>query len=66
MPHPVRIEGRIMLSDGTITGFALTQEYGWQQWGNTTENLAETGELLDDILEVAVIEHGLAEPHEED
>jgi hypothetical protein len=36
------IKGKFYLSDKTITSFDIDKEYGWNQWGNSTNNLCIT------------------------
>lgn len=63
--HPTHIEGKVTLSDGSVTSFHITPEYGWQQWGNITEKLAVTGGLMDAFVDAAH-EHGISEVSEDD
>ena len=41
------IKGHFNLSDGSKTQFSIDKEYGWEQWGNTKENLGITVDRLD-------------------
>lgn len=56
MTHPVSIEGKIKLSDGSETHFSINPDLGWQQWFNSHDNLGLTVDLLDDLV-AATAEH---------
>lgn len=43
------IKGHFILSDKSKTMFAIDKEYGWQQWGNSTENLGLTVDRLEQL-----------------
>ena len=61
---PTYIEGTVTLSDGRTQSFAIDPDTGWHQWGGTTEQLAETGELMD-ALAPAAYEGGLRSADED-
>lgn len=50
---PVRISGKILMSDGSETEFSIEGDLGWQQWGNITEKLGATVDLMDALSEAA-------------
>lgn len=58
--HPTYIEGKVTLSDGSVTSFSIQSDLGWQQWGNVTDKLGATCELMDE-LSAAAAEAGLRE-----
>jgi len=43
------ITGYFLLSDKSETQFSINKEYGWQQWGNTRENLSLTCSRLEEL-----------------
>lgn len=43
------IKGKFYLSDKSITSFDISREYGWNQWGNSTENLGITVNRLEQL-----------------
>jgi hypothetical protein len=46
-PRPVRIEGKFILRNGQAVEFSIDAEYGWQQWGNTTDVVGSTVDLIE-------------------
>lgn len=53
MSEPVRIEGKVICDDGQTVEFAITAEYGYQQWGNVDARLWNTLPLVEAINEAA-------------
>jgi hypothetical protein len=43
------IKGSFRLCDGTTTKFEISREYGFNQWGNSTENLYKTVPRLEQL-----------------
>ena len=43
------IKGHFNLSDGSKTQFSIDRGYGWQQWGNTRENLGLTVDRVEQL-----------------
>lgn len=43
------IKGTFKLSDRSTTHFCIDKEYGWQQWGNTRDNLYLTVPILEQL-----------------
>lgn len=63
--HPVRVEGKVTLSDGSETSFSIQPDCGWQQWGNVQEKLGVTVGLMEQFAHDAH-EDGLREPDEDE
>jgi hypothetical protein len=62
--HPVSITGKILLSDGSETEFSIQPDLGWQQWGNITEKIGATVDLMDALAEASA--EFVHEPAEEE
>jgi len=45
------ITGTITLADGSTSEFSVNNEYGWQQWGATTERLGRTVGIVEAMAE---------------
>ncbi len=45
------IKGHFTLSDKSKTKFDIDRGYGWNQWGNTTDNLSLTVNRVEELLE---------------
>jgi hypothetical protein len=48
------LEGYFKLSDGSKTRFAASQTDGWQQWGNSTENLGLTVDRIEELTSLLI------------
>jgi hypothetical protein len=66
----VSITGKFQLADGSETSFSISSQsdelgIGWQQWGNDTDHLSETVDLIEALTEAAA-DHLEAEEEEEE
>lgn len=43
------IKGYFVLSDKSKTHFEISKQDGWQQWGNSTENLSKTVKRVEEL-----------------
>jgi hypothetical protein len=50
---PTYITGKVTLSDGSETEFSIQPDLGWQQWGNYTEKLGATSDLMEELANAA-------------
>ena len=51
--YPVSFTGKFFLSDGSETQFSIAPDLGWQQWGNITDKLGVTVDLIDALSEAS-------------
>lgn len=45
------VKGTITLRDGTVSEFSIGTDFGWSQWGATTERLGTTVGVLEGMIE---------------
>lgn len=62
--RPHWIKGTVVMGDGEEVQFQLYPDSGWQQWGNRTEVLGKTVDLMDALVE-ATAEH-LVDPEDDE
>lgn len=51
--RPVSVTGTVKLESGEEVQFSLNPNLGWQQWGNRTEVLGCTSDLMDALASAA-------------
>lgn len=47
------ITGEVITADGAKRKFSLSADYSWQQWGETTEKLGNTVDLIEALQRAA-------------